>query len=300
LAIVAVLAAIPPAIATQPWSLAEEKAWRMLQLAYQAREKANQTIAIAEASGVSAQALEEAEAAYARGEASLASANETFYALRGQAPVPPGETPKDERVQALALQAMHEFKAAIAALTAEIEGPDESTSPRGLGEAIARAEVYLEKATASVEALRAARAELDLTQIDEEIAEARLHIGYARANLTAGDINGTAHELGEIRRTLSELSGELNRLAHAPRLEQGRIRAFLDRQLPRKLDEVRQLAELAGVDRTAELAEVNGKIEAARQAAESGNLKESLDLTREAHRLLMDLFNELHRGGGRP
>ncbi|MEM2904426.1 MAG: hypothetical protein QW057_05180 [Candidatus Bathyarchaeia archaeon] len=301
LAVIAVLAYIPSAIAAQPRALADEKAWRMLQMAYSARERANETLAVAEALGVSTQALQNATAAYAEGERLLALANQTLYALRGQADPPSGEALSEERVQELALQAMHEFKAAMAALLPLMEGGDETSTARGLEEAITRAELYVDKVTASVQALRATvQAESELEKLDERIAQARLHIAYARGNLTLGNINGTAHELGEIRRSLSGIEGELNRLAHSPKVEEARIRAYLSRQLSGKLDEVKQLAEQAGVNRTAELAEVNAMIEEAARAAQGGDLEEALTLIKDAHRLLMNIFNELHRGRGRP
>ncbi len=300
LAIIALLASIPSAIAAQPKALGDSKAWKMLQLAYRAQEKANQTIVVAEGSGLTGHAVEDAEAAYARGEASLALANQTFYAIRGEAPLPPGDNPTPERVQELALQAMHEFKAAMAAIMAEMGGPDESARPRGLEEAITRAELYVEKVSASVEALGASKDGYDFTEADERIAEAELHIGYARGNLTVGDINGTARELGQIRQSLSGLQGELHKLTRSPKLAEKRIGAFLEKQLAEKMDEAKRLAETAGTDKTAELAEVNARMDAARQAAQSGNVKDALSLTREAHRLLMNILSELHRGRGRP
>lgn len=283
--LVLVLASSSMAVRAQPEDRHKRRAERMLELAFSAMEKANETIDAAYTAGINSSVIDEAMINYTAGKGMLELANTTFHEVEANYTL----------ASELALQAMHEFKAAIATIMEHWEEPPISSAVwRVLSGKIERAEAFLDRVTDLVDKARTEYPDFNFTAIDEKLSQARQHLEYATANVTALNVNMTAGSLGQLNKNLHQISAELKRMAHSPTVKGKRIAKFIEKPLTKFIEKARKLNATDD-----QLSEVYAKIEEAKASAAEGDAQGAMQSLKEAHQILREIIKELHKGKGK-
>ncbi|MFQ6074966.1 MAG: hypothetical protein ACE5Z5_02360 [Candidatus Bathyarchaeia archaeon] len=280
----------------QPEDKVRQRTEMLLETAFKAMRKANETIEAGQTAGLNQSILDEASAHYLNGTEFLELANATFHGIE---PAPHGDWGNYTRAIQLAVMAMHSLRRSIATIMEHWEETGLAAGWRGLSGAIERAENFVARAEALVEKARESHPDYNFTLVEGKLSEARQHLEHARGNLTALNQNATAREIGRVRPILNQITAELKKMGHSPSFKGRKIATFVDRPLRRLIDKVQELADELGENITEQMGEVDSKIEEAKSLAAEGDQEGAMEKVKEAHSLLRDLMKELHRAKGR-
>jgi len=262
----------------------------IIKLAYSARKQAHLTLSLASNYNVSEGLVDEAESNYTAGEELLMRANATLY---GEAPAVEETWANLTLARSLALEAMHQFKAAMSTIMGYWGETDHPAGWRGLSEAIQRAEDFIKKITALVETTREEYPEYNYSVIDWRLNEANKHLAWAKANMTALKINMTVREMELARNSLIQINAEVKKISNSTSVQAVRISNYVDTSLKNLIQDVQTSAKLMGKNVSLQVSAVQLKINDAETFVTSGDMKGALSAIYEAHRMIVDVSKNL-------
>ncbi len=234
--------------------------------------------------------MDEAESNYTAGEELLMLANATLY---GEAPAVEETWANLTRARSLALEAMHQFTAAMSTIRCHWGETEQPVGWRGLSEAIQRTEDFIKKITALVETTREEYPDYNYSVIDGRLNEAKKHLAWAKANMTALKINMTKREVDLARNSLIQINAEVKKISTATSVQAVRIRNYVDTSLKNLLQDVQTSAQLVGKNVSLQVSAVQLKINDAETFVASGDVKSALSAIYEAHRMIVDVSKNL-------
>lgn len=280
----------------QPEDEARERTQMLLETAFRALMKANETIEAGHAAGLNQSILDDALTHYYNGTWYLELANATFHGIE---PAPQEDWDNHTKATQLAVMAMHSFKRSIVSIMDHWEETGLAAGWRGLSDAIERAEDFVARVEALVERARENHPDYNFILVEGALSGARQHLEYARGNLTAFNQNATAREIGGVRPVLNQITAELRKMGNSSSFKGGRIVTFVDRPLRGLIDKVQELADDLGENITEQMGRVDSKIEEAKALVAQGDQQGAMERVKEAHSLLQEIMRELHRAGRR-
>lgn len=195
---------------------------------------------------------------------------------------------KIEEAEEDAITAMNEFKEAMR----QLRGADVTASipaQIGIEQAINRTKIFIERLEKIVE--KAEEMGYNTTNIRARIGEAKTILEEATILLSEGEVEEAAKKLGEARRTIAGLIGELNRITKAEKSR--KIEAFTEKALKR-LTKIEEEAEELLPPQAAE--KVKAAIEKAK--AHIAQIKNLTKTKRLEHAVdeIEDMLNDIEEG----
>jgi len=266
----------------------------IIQLALSTQSKANLTVDFASTYLTNASVVAEAKLNYTTGEELLRLANAT---LHREAPAPEVTWGNYTLANKLALDAMRQFKAAMAQIMTYWEETDQEVDWRELSEAIQRAEDFVAKITELVENIKQEYSDYlsyNFTLIDEKLNEASQHLTWAKANMTTLRINMTVSKLGTAKQSLDQIAAEVKKISELIPIQGRRISLFIDEPLKNLIQRIEVLAEVLKKNLSEQIAAVMYTIHEAETLVHSGDMKGAMSAIQEAHRMLMALAEEVY------
>jgi hypothetical protein len=265
----------------------------IIKLVLSTQSKANLTVDFASTYFTNGLVVAEAKLNYTTGEELLTLANATMHR---EAPAPEVTWGNFTLANNLALDAMRQFKAAMAQIMTYWEETDQEADWRELSEAIQRAEDFVAKITELVENIKQEYSEYlgyNFTLIDEKLNEASQHLTWAKANMTTLRINMTVSKLGTAKQSLDQISAEVKKIGELIPIQGQRISLFIDEPLKELIQHIERLARVLKKNLSEQIAEAVYKIHEAESLVHSGDLKGAMSAIQEAHRMLMELAEEV-------
>jgi hypothetical protein len=266
----------------------------IIKLALSTQSKANLTVDFASTYFNNDFIVAEAKLNYTTGEELLTLANAT---LHREAPAPEVTWGNYTLANSLALDAMHQFKAAMAQIMRHWEETDQEVDWRELSETIQRAEDFVAKITELVEKIKQEYSEYlvyNFTLIDDKLNEASQQLTWAKANMTTLRINMTVSKLGTAKQSLDQISAEVKKIGELIPIQGRRISLFIDEPLKNLVQRIEALAKVLKKNLSEQVAVVMYKIHEAEKLVHSGDLKGAMSAIQEAHRMLMELAEEVY------
>jgi hypothetical protein len=266
----------------------------IIKLALSTQSKANLTVDFASTYFNNDFIVAEAKLNYTTGEELLTLANAT---LHREAPAPEVTWGNYTLANSLALDAMHQFKAAMAQIMRHWEETDQEVDWRELSETIQRAEDFVAKITELVEKIKQEYSEYlvyNFTLIDDKLNEASQQLTWAKANMTTLRINMTVSKLGTAKQSLDQISAEVKKIGELIPIQGRRISLFIDEPLKNLVQRIEALAKVLKKNLSEQVAAVMYKIHEAEKLVHSGDLKGAMSAIQEAHRMLMELAEEVY------
>ena len=201
----------------------------------------------------------------------------------------------------LSFSAMHQYRIAIAPLLTLLDEEDLDIGPINLRlrEAIRLREEYLLRVRLILD--RAQAAGFNVTNIENRLRTAEMHLNNATNLLNQGNVDAAAQELGRVRSSFAGVMDDLQHLAKEQ--NRRRIGNFVDGQghLLRNLERSIEQAEQRGLnvtDARANIEEAIQSLEEAESLVEQGNIDEAVtkmkDARREAHDAQQELREQQH------
>jgi len=265
----------------------------IIKLALSTQSKANLTVDFASTYLNNDFIVAEAKLNYTTGEELLTLANAT---LHREAPAPEVTWGNYTLANSLALDAMHQFKAAMVQIMKHWEETDQEADWRELSETIQRAEDFVAMITELVEKIKQEYSEYlgyNFTLIEDKLNEASQYLTWAKANMTTLRINMTVSKLGTAKQSLDQISAEVKKIGELIPIQGRRISLFIEEPLKKLLQHIDALAKVARAGEREQVAVVMYKIHEAENLVHSGDLKGAISAIQEAHRLLMELAEEV-------
>jgi uncharacterized protein YqgV (UPF0045/DUF77 family) len=266
----------------------------LIKLALSTHDKANLTVDFASTYLNNDLVVAEAKLNYTTGEELLTLANAT---LHGEEPAPEVTWGNYTLANSLALDAMRQFKAAMTQIITLWEETDQEADWRELSEAIQRSEDFVAKITELVEKIKQEYSEFlsyNFTLIDEKLNEASQQLAWAKANMTTLRINLTVTKLGTAKQSLDQISAEVKKIGELIPIQGRRISLFIDEPLKKLIQRIEALAKVLKKNLSEQVAAVMNKIHEAENLVLSGDLKDAMSAIQEAHRMLMELAEEVY------
>ncbi len=266
----------------------------IIKLALSTQSKANLTVDFASTYLNNDFIVAEAKLNYTAGEELLTLANAT---LHREAPAPEVTWGNYTLANSLALDAMRQFKAAMTQIMSYWEETDQEADWRELSETIQRAEDFVAKITELVENIKQEYSEYlgyNFTLIDDKLNEASQHLTWAKANMTTLRINMTVSKLGTAKQSLDQISAEVKKIGELIPIQGRRISLFIDEPLKKLVQRIEALAKVLKKNLSEQVAAVMYKLHEAETLVHSGDLKGAMSAIQEAHRMLMELAEEVY------
>lgn len=200
----------------------------------------------------------------------------------------------------LAINAMHQYRIAIAPLLTLLDEDDLGITPARLQlqEPIRRREEYLSRVRLILE--RAQTAGLNVTAIENRLRTAEMYLNNTTNLLNQGNVNAAAQELGRVRSSFAGVVDDLQHLARER--NQKRIGNFTANQehLLRNLEKSIEQAEQRGIDATnarANLEKAQQALEETKSLINQGKVDEAISKMKEAREDAHDASKDLHSLG---
>ncbi len=266
----------------------------IIKLALSTQSKANLTVNFASSYFNNDFIVAEAKLNYTTGAELLTLANATLYQ---EAPAPEVTWGNYTLANSLTLDAMHQFKAAMVQIMGHWEETDQEADWSELSEAIQRAEDFVAKITELVEKIKQEYSEYldyDFTLIEDKLNEASQHLTWAKVNMTKLRINMTVSKLGTAKQSLDQISTEVKKIGELIPIQGQRINLFIDEPLNKLVQRIEALAKVLKKNLSEQVAAVMNKIHEAETLVHSGDLKGAMSAIQEAHRMLMELAEEVY------
>jgi uncharacterized protein YqgV (UPF0045/DUF77 family) len=266
----------------------------IIQLTLSTQSRANLTVDFASTYLTNGIVVAAAKQNYTTGDELLTLANAT---LHREAPAPEETWGNYTLANKLALDAMRQFKAAMAQILRYWDETDHEADWHELSAAIQRAEDFVATITELVEKIKLEYSEYlgyNFTLIDEKLNEASQHLTWAKANMTTLRINMTAIKLDTAKQSLDQISAEVKKISELIPIQGRRISLFIDEPLKELIQRIEALAKVLKKDLSEQVAAVMYKIHEAENLVHSGDLKGAMSAIQEAHSMLMELAEEVY------
>ncbi len=172
---------------------------------------------------------------------------------------------------------MNDFKTALSQFKSNVNVTASSPEATGIAQAINRSKVFIERLETIVSNVNATK--YPVSGIEAKIQNAKTILDNATALLEKGNITEAAHKLGEAKRAIAGVIGELNSISKAEKSE--KIKEFSDKALERLTDIEQKADELlppqaAGKVKAA-LEQAKQHITQARDLADSNSSERAVD-----------------------
>lgn len=267
--------------------LQKDRAEKLILMARESMDKANETIQMATAANMSqTEVLSPATNNYTYGSNLL---NEARTSL---------ESGNYTKAAELAQSSMHYFKDAISLIMRNWNETGVPAGWRGLSGVIDKLEDYLKVVNSSIQRVKSYCncTTFSYTKMDSMINDTGLHLNYAKGNLTAFNISAAAHEINRARGIIDDLAKDLQVIGHSLEVKGKRIADFIEHSFKGSMNRLSDEAKKAGKNISRELNELDSSIKEARRLAEEGDLKHSMERLRDAEHDLGDLMRNIHKG----
>jgi septation ring formation regulator EzrA len=264
----------------------------LIEMAIASMTVANRCLTYAVEHDLNTTIIATAQNTYQEGVDLLSAANASFYTLSSQ-PTPSNALGNHTIIRQLALNAMNRFKTTIEQLNSLWKDLPVFTAYRSLTDTVRRLEAYLANVVTIVNHTKIAFPHYNYTDIDSKINEVKVHLTWAKQNVTALLLDTAYYEVGHLNRTLNAITEELHDIAAAFDVKKERILRFINGSLTDLKQTFLNLAQEKGQDVTQEEAQITMTIETAKQQLIMGDTEEAFKAVRDAYRLLILYTNQL-------
>jgi hypothetical protein len=270
-------------------NLTTENTNKIIEIANQSMNKANQTINYATSLDINPIIIHEAKAIFSKGETYL---NLALATIKNQSPAPTETWGNHTTAKQLALEAMHQFKNTITKLAGYWNNETSQIELfRQLNSSINRTNFYLNEIETIINNLKEDTANYNFTKINNQLLQAKQHLQYAQTNLTLYKINSTKTELNITSRYIKQINSEIKDLQQST-IKEERITQFIDNSIE-ELIVYQDLAQDLGIDVYTQADEIETKLNDAKTLALSGDLENSMKILREAGIMLETLASNI-------